>query len=279
MINPYSASPDNQITRIFDYLSERYLLSGILTQRYSFSWRNISQSNLIAVIPGKNRALPPLVLADHIDTAYCGDIFEGTQQRVSAPGADDNVAASSALLNSVNYLKESTNQTRDIWLMHLTGEEFPADDLGIRRYLSAMMNGNKTDFFGFVVMDMVAYRQPNDWTFQINAGNSEASLWMADLVQQVAKEMTNALYPLQAVVRSRFDPLSYLYNTDGLIISDLGYPVVLINEHINRYENFDRPYYHDSTDLVRTLDRQYGNYLTRIAIESVAQLATLSRPL
>lgn len=37
-----------------------------------------------------DRSLPPVILADHFDTAYCQEIFEKTGNRVSAPGADDN---------------------------------------------------------------------------------------------------------------------------------------------------------------------------------------------
>ena len=38
-------------------------------------------------------------------------------------------------------------------------------------------------------------------------------------------------------LRPRFDDKSYLYNTDGLVFEEAGYPVLFLNEHINRWEN------------------------------------------
>ena len=49
-------------------------------------------------------------------------------------------------------------------------------------------------------------------------------------------------------LRPRFDSRSYLYNTDGLLFSDMGYPVILFNEHVNRLENLTRVGYHHTTD-------------------------------
>lgn len=76
---------------------------------------------------------------------------------------------------------------------------------------------------------------------------------------------------MNAVGRTRFDTLSYLYNTDAVILSDTGYPAVLINEHINRHENFNRPFYHQSTDLSDTVDVAYGATIAKVAIELVAK--------
>jgi len=51
------------------------------------------ERNILVVIPGKNRR-EAVVMADHYDTAYMGDVFNrslgGNGARLSAAGADDN---------------------------------------------------------------------------------------------------------------------------------------------------------------------------------------------
>jgi len=59
------------------------------------------ERNILVVIPGKNRK-EAVVMADHYDTAYMGDVFDrslgGNGARLSAAGADDNYSATAALL-------------------------------------------------------------------------------------------------------------------------------------------------------------------------------------
>jgi hypothetical protein len=71
----------------------------------------------------------------------------------------------------------------------------------------------------------------------------------------------------------RHEERSYLYNTDGLLFSETGYPVVLINEHLNALESLNRKGYHDSTDTSLTVDWEYATVLARVAIETIARLA------
>lgn len=220
-----------------------------------------------------NSSLSPFLLADHFDTAFCEDIFDKTGARRSAPGADDNASATATLLQAALYL-QNVPLERDIWIVHLIGEEYPADDLGIRRMLSTFLN-HRQDFAGMILMDMIAWRKsPNDTIFQINAGLGAESLELAAVAMASAKlVLANEQSNLTPAFRAFFDNRSYLYNTDGVVLSQIGYPVVLFNEHINRLENLDRPFYHQSTDLLETLDIEYGASIARIATETIAQLA------
>ncbi|MGZ3699176.1 MAG: hypothetical protein ACXWP5_13660, partial [Bdellovibrionota bacterium] len=93
-----SADPGNQLADVASYFEERYARLGIRTRRQKFTWRGISQQNVIAILPGD---LPPeldrpVLMADHYDTAFCEDEFARTGRRISAPGADDNATASAA---------------------------------------------------------------------------------------------------------------------------------------------------------------------------------------
>ncbi len=267
-----NADPKNQLEDVVDYLEERYAQLGIRTIRQRFMWRGIPQSNLIAVITGK-RSDKPVLMADHIDTAFGEDVFDKTGERKSVPGADDNATATSALLRAAEThveIARARQPEQDIWYLHLTGEEFPSDSLGARHFVSELASNNQS-ISGLVLLDMTGYRvEKTDPLFQISSGNSAESLRLAELA--LGQAATHAA-DWKGVIRTPQDPKNYLYNTDGIIFSDHGFPVILINEHLNALENINRRHYHHSSDISRRLDIPYATALTKVAIETVYQLA------
>jgi hypothetical protein len=158
------------------------------------------ERNILVVIPGKNRG-EAVVFGDHYDTAYMEDVYEkergGTGARLSANGADDNYSASSTLLLAAPlFLKMSREGKleRDIWLIHLTGEEFPSDCMGARNFCRTVIEKNiklglpdgsfhdlsKTKIRGVYVMDMIGHNRENGQDiFQISPGKSAASFKLA----------------------------------------------------------------------------------------------------
>jgi hypothetical protein len=170
------------------------------------------ERNIMAVIPGRDRSRA-IIMADHYDTAYMEDYYEkkpGTRgARVAAAGADDNHSATAALMLAAPIFLEMSRAGQlacDIWLVHLTGEEFPSDCLGARhlsellvegRLIMRLHEGTLADFSsvrveGVFVSDMIAHN--NDRArdiFQIAPGMSAASLKLAYLAHQ-ANEAWNA---------------------------------------------------------------------------------------
>ena len=160
----------------------------------------IHERNIIVVIPGKNRK-EAVILGDHYDTAYMEDIYEkgrgGTGARMAANGADDNYSASATLLQAAPILLKLSKEgklERDIWLIHLTGEEFPSDCMGARNLCKTLIENNikmklpdsswfdlsGTTIKGVFVMDMIAHNRDNDHNiFQISPGKSAASIQCA----------------------------------------------------------------------------------------------------
>lgn len=265
-----NADPENQLDLLVEYLTERYKALGLPTVRQDFIWRGLPQTNLIAVIKGslpegQNR---PVLMGDHIDTAFCEDEFDRTGRRISAPGADDNVSATATLLRAAEILKD-IKPLHDIWLTHFSGEEYPADDLGAREFLGRLLQ-DKKDIAGLVLMDLIGWRGKDDTFFQVNPGEDQASLEMAAVAFDAAKGLKSRYAPK---LRPRFDPRSYLYNTDGLLFSDSGYPVILLNEHMNRLENLNRIGYHHTTDTSKKIDWGYVTTVAKTAIETTARLA------
>jgi hypothetical protein len=269
-----SADPQNQLPLLIEYLEERYHALGLKTFRQEFSWRGIPQVNLVAVIegsePGKTNR--PVLLADHIDTAYCEDVYAANGQRLSAPGADDNVSATAALLRAAEILRDSRPR-QDIWLTHFTGEEFPADCMGARAFLGHLLR-QKKDITGLVLMDMIGWREAGDPVFQISQGTGPAAGEMAAVALDASEAIAaGGSLVLKPVLRLRRDERSYLYNTDGLPFSDAGYPVILFNEHINRLHNLNRIGYHHTLDASGLMDWDYAAAIARMAIETAARLA------
>jgi hypothetical protein len=154
------------------------------------------ERNILVVIPGKNRK-EAVVLGDHYDTAYMEDIYEkgrgGTGARLAANGADDNYSASATILQAAPIFLKLASEgklERDIWLIHLTGEEFPADCMGARNFSKTLVEKNiklklgdgstvglsDTKIKGIYVMDMIGHNRENDHDiFQISPGKSAAS--------------------------------------------------------------------------------------------------------
>jgi hypothetical protein len=278
-----------------------------------------NERNILLIIPGKNRK-EAIVLGDHYDTAYMEDIFNrekgGSGARLSANGADDNCSATSTILQAAPLflrLAKERRLERDIWLLHLTGEEFPSDCLGARNFCQAVVEGrvhlksagtvidlSSTAITGIFIMDMIGHNRDNDRDiFQISPGTGAASLYLArqaHLANRIwnknidawneaqqrlllgrGKRVTDpagipepALFlRIDGEIRTRFNPHSSLFNTDGQIFSDAGIPVVLLMENYD----INRSGYHDSKDTLENIDLDYGAALAAIAIETVARVA------
>jgi hypothetical protein len=291
------------------------------------------ERNILLLIPGRNRR-QAVLLADHYDTAYMEDVYSkergGTGARQSARGADDNCSATATLLQAAPIflrLSREGRLERDIWLIHLTGEEFPSDCLGARSFCKALIEKrlrllhdegelpggrasageggtldlSATEVAGLCVMDMIAHNRDDDRdVFQIAPGAGAGSLSLA-CQAHLAAELWNAgtvewnrrperlhcrrgkrsadgripetalHLPLQGEVRTRLDPRSSLYNTDGQIFSDVGLPTLLFMENYD----INRSGYHDTKDTMENIDLDYGAALAAIAIETIARVATL----
>ncbi len=169
------------------------------------------ERDILVVIPGKDRSRA-IVLADHYDTAYMEDVFDtnrgGSGARLAAHGADDNCSATATLLAATPIFLELSEQgmlKHDVWLLHLTGEEFPSDCMGARAFCQALMEhslkchvegGTSMDLSAtrvaaVVVMDMIAHNRPSSpYVFQIAPGDGPGSLRVA-LQAHLANEAWN----------------------------------------------------------------------------------------
>ncbi len=158
------------------------------------------ERDIVVVIPGRDRGRA-VVMADHYDTAFMVDRYDpkygGDGARLAAAGADDNHSATAALMLGAPIFLEMSRTGKlacDVWLVHLTGEEFPADCLGARALCQRLVERtlklrlpdgkghdlSKARVQGVYVLDMVAHNNDRDRdVFQIAPGVGVESLRLA----------------------------------------------------------------------------------------------------
>ncbi len=110
---------------------------------------SIHERNLLVVIPGKNRK-QAVVLGDHYDTAYMEDIYDKGEGGSGAQvwrqeGQMITIQRVQLFLQAAPIFMKLSKEgklERDIWLMHLTGEEFPSDCMGARNFCQSLVEKN-----------------------------------------------------------------------------------------------------------------------------------------
>jgi hypothetical protein len=199
------------------------------------------ERDIVVVIPGRDRRRA-VIMADHYDTAYMEDRYEkdrgGTGARLAAAGADDNHSATAALMLGAEVFLELSNAGRlacDVWLVHLTGEEFPADCLGARHLTERFVERNlkirvgkdkwkdlsRTRIQGVYVLDMVAHNNDRERdVFQIAPGTEPESAWLA-YQAHLANEAWNAWAPAWNRRAARRDCGRGKRSADGKTIPDI----------------------------------------------------------
>jgi hypothetical protein len=170
------------------------------------------ERNLLVRIPGRDRSRA-VIMADHYDTAYMHDCYDrsegGTGARLAAQGADDNCSATAALMLGARAFLDLSKRGKldcDVWLLHLTGEEYPAEGLGTCRMCQWLVEGtlalhtaggachdlSGVRIQGVYVLDMIAHNVDDDRdVFQIAPGAGPESLWLA-YQAHLANEAWNA---------------------------------------------------------------------------------------
>jgi hypothetical protein len=286
--------------------------------------RETYERDLVVAIPGRDRSRA-VIMADHYDTAYMEDTFGYTHgghgPRQSAAGADDNHSATAALMLGAEVFLELSRAGKlgcDVWLVHLTGEEFPSDCMGARHLCQQVVqntldmrlrNGMTHDLSharvqGVYVLDMVAHNNDrNRDVFQICPGQGRESMWLAYQAHRAA-DAWNRSVPQWNQRSDRAGRGRGRRTADGSM-PDVAVHPELSGEVRTQYdphstlfntdgqifsdagvpvvlfmENYDinRKGYHDTHDTMENIDLDYGAAVSAIAIESVARAATEPPP-
>lgn len=286
--NRLMGHPANQLAEVCDYLTAHYQAMGLSVETQTFDWDGKPYRNVVVTIPGDSDET--VLLVDHIDTAATWDYPEESLQelkaydvdaaaaaairqthgtQVAAPGADDNASAAAALMEAADLFAKK-RPARTIKLLHLNGEEFPGDCAGARHYVAAAMK-RREKIAAVIVMDMIGVNRQRDGVFQISAGRNPQSLALADLALNASATYARRLKP---ILRTSESALSYLYNTDGIVFSLAGYPVILLNEHLNHDEDLNRLGYHDEFDRPELMNWDYARAIASVGLATALQAAS-----
>ena len=277
------------------------------------------ERDLLVVIPGRDRSRA-VVLADHFDTAYRKDRYEpyygGTKVREAAPGADDNGSATATLLLAAPVLLDLSRRGVlgcDVWLLHLTGEEFPAEGTGARHFARQLVEGTlrartpdgEVDLSGVrvqgvYVLDMLAHDRRGGGVFQISPGAGPTALRLAYQAHLAAEAWNagTAVWNRRPGRRAagpgrrsrdpgRVPPVAPHRALFAEVRSDGDPHSTFYNTDgqelsdagipaVLLMEDYDinRTGYHDSKDTTALIDLDYGAAVAAIAIEAVARAAT-----
>jgi hypothetical protein len=297
--------------------------------QYPFSWMGgwlanqqgrLQERNLLVVIPGRDRQRAVL-LADHYDTAYMEDVYDrdrgGSGARLAAAGADDNASATATLLLAAPVFLQLSRAGRlacDVWLVHLTGEEFPAEGLGANHLCQSLVEGHLRLHLGpgqvcdlsgvrvqgIFVLDMIGHNSNQDRdVFQIAPGASREALLLA-WQAHAAAETWNAWTPVwnrrpprchcgrgRRSPHRQPPPLARHLPLHGEIRPHYDPRSTLFNTDGQMFsdvgipvvlfmENYDinRSGYHDTRDTLANINLDYAAALAAIAIETVARVAS-----
>jgi hypothetical protein len=278
------------------------------------------ERNILMVIPGKDRSRA-VVMGDHYDTAYMEDVYEtsrgGNGARISAQGADDNGSATATLLLAAPIYLQLAREgrlERDVWLIHLTGEEFPSDCMGARAFCQSIVERtlkvrvdnewidlSNVELSGVLVMDMIAHNRESERdVFQISPGRSAASLQLA-YQAHVATMIWNGGAARWNRRAPRAGRARGVRSADALTLPGIAlHPVLdgqvrttdnpqssVFNTDVQIFsdigaacvlimENYDidRSGYHDTKDTLANIDLDYGAAVSAICIETIARVAT-----
>jgi hypothetical protein len=244
----------------------------------------------------------------------------GTGAHLSASGADDNCSATATILQAAAiFLRLSKDGLleRDIWLVHLTGEEFPSDCMGARHIAQALIektlqirltNGQTVDLSGvritgIYLMDMIGHNRESEMDiFQISPGKDPASLrlaWQAHSANELwnlSSAKWNQRQGRRGQARGRrsdsneIPGIARFPELNGEVRLPADPRSTLFNTDGQIFsdcgvpvvlfmENYDikRSGYHDTKDNMRNIDLDYGAGVAAIVIESVARAATADK--
>jgi hypothetical protein len=292
-VDRFVPSRNHQLDEVLDWLMVQYGRLGFGYRLDPVIWRGRLYHNLVVRIPGEIDE--SVLLCDHYDVADKEPIVRRNRaqlffdhglnaQEIAAhegaipigapvPGADDNASATAALIEMAHRMRASLDRghrpKRTIELVHLVGEELPADCLGARTFLRDARARNRK-IAAAIVLDMIGVDRKGERKLQVSVGRNPASLSIASAVERAISDLRLDLRPILRPYGTR---KSFLHQTDAIHFSRAGVPVVLLNEHVNDDHDLHRVGYHDEFDISRLMHFDFATDVCRAACEAVHRCA------
>ncbi len=248
-----------------EWLRQKYMSWGYPTEFDSFYvdtamaawgyWPDTGfERNVIASYFGSGNPSKIFLIGGHFDAIVWWDT---ALARINSPGADDNASGTVSALEAARIFRNYT------WDPTIKFVGWAVEELGLygSEHYAEWANSQNIDIGGVVNGDMIAWQDDAylDCIIQRRFG---APVWLSDLFCQAGQFYAPTLI---------IDPVYSSGGSDWYSFAVLGYPSVGAMEGSNNGFN---PYYHDTSDLVNTLDPVLFTEVTKTMIATLAILGS-----
>ncbi|MEX0893152.1 MAG: M20/M25/M40 family metallo-hydrolase, partial [Gemmatimonadota bacterium] len=224
------------------YLADRLRAFGYEPELQWFEARGLRVANVIARLPGTAHPDVVYAVSSHFDSSSRG------------PGADDNSSGTTALLEAARVMKDRP-QEATIEFAFFTGEE--SGLLGGREYVRQALESGK-GLVGALNNDMVGFANNHRLDNTIRYSNPG----IRD-VQHAAAFLFTDLITYDALYYKSTDAQAY-YDAYGDIVGGIGsYPILA------------SPHYHQSHDVLETINQQLVAEVSRTTVATLMLLASV----
>ncbi len=219
------------------------------------SWPDTGyERNVIATLNGSDTPSQSIIICGHFDAIVWWDT---ALARISAPGADDNASGTVAALEAARIFKDYS------WEPSMKFVGWAVEELGLygSYHYAGRADSLDEDIGGVVNLDMIGYMDDADYDCIIQRRDN-VSLWLSDLFHDAGQLYVPSLliYPTTSSGGSDWYPFA-LY----------GYPAVGGAENAGSHWN---PYYHDTSDVLSTLDPVLYTMITKVSVATIAILGS-----
>ena len=237
----YITEPGNQ--KAIDYLTEMLQSFGYEPEQQWFEPRpDVKTANVIATLPGTEHPEQIFVVSSHFDSVIRG------------PGADDNTSGTAALLEAVRVLVQHPLPST-VQFAFFTGEE--AGLYGSREYVRRAVE-NDVQLLGALNNDMFGWTPTHRLDNTIRYSNAG----IRDL-QHAAAFLFTDLITYDARYYRGTDAHAY-FEEYGDIVGGIGsYPIL------------GNPHYHQSHDILETINHQLVTEVSKTTVASIMLMASL----
>lgn len=190
--------PESQLADLHAYLRAYYTSLGLPVAGQPYEWQGQTHATVIATIPG-----------DSDETVLLVD--------------SDSATGTAALLEAA-HLFTGRHLAKTVQLVHLNGAALPGGSAGARHFVArALAKGQR--IAAVIVLERLGGGGQQDRVFRITAGSHPRSLGLADRALRAAGTVAEGYQP---VVQPFDSPVARFGDTDGLVFSLAGFPVVLL---------------------------------------------------
>lgn len=246
--------PDHALALQFLWARLNQIPKLVLRQE-AFTAEAVPATNLIAVLPGRDPSLDPVVISAHYDsTAALGDNWDPAT--APAPGADDDASGCAAVLEIARMLSAEPGFERNVEFILFDAEEQGL--LGSVHHVAQRTRG----VHAMISLDPVGVNTGGaGWLFASLGGG-------APHMEAAFRAAADGL-PLETVVRFDIVPADLIgeARSDHGPFLDAGFPAM----HIGTFP--PPPTYHTPDDTRELVDAGFLADATSIAAAAVAQLA------